>query len=85
MELQRVGHDLATQQQQQTMSPADCWLLKETKLDFPGGPVVKNLPANVGYMASIPGPRKIPHATGQLVSLCAATTELICHYWTPAP
>ena len=24
--------------------------------DFPGGPVVKNLPVNVGGMASIPGP-----------------------------
>ena len=24
-------------------------------LDFPGGPVVKNLPANAGDMSSIPG------------------------------
>ena len=26
------------------------------KGDFPGGPVVKNLPANAGDMGSIPGP-----------------------------
>ena len=25
-------------------------------LEFPGGPVVKNLPANAGDMGSIPGP-----------------------------
>ena len=25
-------------------------------LGFPGGPVVKNLPANAGYMSSIPSP-----------------------------
>ena len=32
---------------------------------FPGGPVVKNLPANAGNMGSIPGPGlKIPHAWG---------------------
>ena len=27
-------------------------------LDFPGGPVVKNRPANAGDMGSIPGPRR---------------------------
>ena len=27
-------------------------------LDFPGGPVVKNLPANAGDMGLIPGPRR---------------------------
>ena len=43
--------------------------------DFPGGPVVKNLPSSAGDAASIPGwGTKIPHATGQL-SLRAATTE----------
>ena len=26
--------------------------------DFPGGPVVKNLPATAGDMGSIPGPRR---------------------------
>ena len=25
---------------------------------FPGGPVVKNPPANAGYTGSIPGPRR---------------------------
>ena len=34
---------------------------------FPGGPVVKNLPANVGDMGLIPGPgTEIPYAAGQL-------------------
>ena len=32
--------------------------------DFPGGPVVKNLPASAGDMGSIPA-REIPHAAGQ--------------------
>ena len=32
--------------------------------DFPGGPVVKNMPANAGDMNSVPGlGTKIPHAT----------------------
>ena len=34
--------------------------LKRTKQDFPGGTVVKNLPANAGDMGSIPGPGR-PH------------------------
>ena len=44
---------------------------KETLLgDFPGGPVVKNPPANVRDEGLIPGQgTKIPHAMGQL-SLC---------------
>ena len=38
--------------------------------DFPGGPVVKNLPCNAGDVGSIPGQgTKIPHDTKQL-SLC---------------
>ena len=42
-----------------------CFLLLDIKLkvllgDFPGGPVVKNLPANAGDMGLIPGPRR-PH------------------------
>ena len=33
--------------------------------DFPGGPVIKNLPSNSGNVGSIPGQgSKIPHATG---------------------
>ena len=47
--------------------------------DCPGGPVVKNLPSNAGYMGSIPGQgTKIPHAAGQL-NLRAATTEHEIH------
>ena len=40
-------------------------ILKIKKRDFPGGPVVKNLPSNVGDAGSIPGRgTKISHATG---------------------
>ena len=46
--------------------------------DFPGGPVVKNLPANTGDMSSIPGPRKIPQAVGQL-SPRATTIENVLY------
>ena len=43
--------------------------------DFPGGPVVENLPSNAGDTGSIPGQgTKIPHAAGQL-SPCTATNE----------
>ena len=39
--------------------------------DFPGGPVVKNLPSNAGDAGLTPGQgTKIPHAAGQL-SPCA--------------
>ena len=35
--------------------------------DFPGGPVVKNLPSNAGDAGSIPGQgTEIPHTAGQL-------------------
>ena len=35
--------------------------------DFPGGPVVKNLPSNAGDLDSIPNQgTKIPYAAGQL-------------------
>ena len=44
--------------------------------DFPGGPMVKNLPA--GVMGSVPDPERLPHAVEQL-SLCAATTDLMSH------
>ena len=41
--------------------------------DFPGDPVVKNLPCNAGDAGSIPGlETKIPHAVEQL-SPCATT------------
>ena len=52
--------------------------LKKQCWDFPGGPVVKNLPSNAGDVGSIPGQgTKIPHAAGQL-SPRATTTELAC-------
>ena len=39
--------------------------LKQDNRDFPGSPVVKNLPANAGDMGLIPGPgNKIPHVRG---------------------
>jgi len=38
---------------------------KTNRRDFPGGPVVKNLPPNTGNTGSIPGQRtRIPHAAG---------------------
>ena len=50
-------------------------VIKNTCCDFPGGPVVKNLPPNAGDAGSIPGwGTKIPHAKGQL-SLCTKTRE----------
>ena len=48
---------------------------KETRRDFPGGPVVKNLLSNAGHAGSIPGRgTKIPRAAAQL-SPRATTTE----------
>ena len=41
---------------------------------FPGGPVVKNPPANTGDTGSMPGSGKIPHASEQR-SPCATTPE----------
>ena len=42
--------------------------------DFPGGPVVRNPPANAGGHRFDPWPGKIPHAAGQ-VGLRTTTTE----------
>ena len=51
-------------------------VLKLSCRDFPGGPVVKNLPSSAGNTGSSPGRgTKIPHAAGQ-VSPRARTTEL---------
>ena len=33
-------------------------------MDFPGGPVIKNPPANAGDMGSIPGPGNFPMLWG---------------------
>ena len=62
---------------------------KRDKLDFPGGAVDKNVPADAGAMAQedselSPRLRKIPHA-GEQLSLCTTTTEPGCHsYWNPS-
>ena len=52
--------------------------------DFPGGPMVKNLPCNAGDMGWIPGQgTKIPHTVEQL-SLSVTTTEPEWrNYWRP--
>ena len=50
-------------------------VLKGQLGDFPGGPVVKNLPFNTGDLGLIPGQGiKIPHVLGQL-SPSTTTTE----------
>ena len=41
---------------------------------FPGGPLVKNPPANAGDRSSIPDPGRLPRAAEQL-SLCTVTVE----------
>ena len=46
--------------------------------DFPGSPVVKNLPANTGDMGLISGPRKISQAAGQ-PSPCATTIDHVLY------
>ena len=44
---------------------SDFTLLSKSNRDFPGGAVVKNLPASAGDVGSIPGQEtKIPHDTG---------------------
>ena len=53
--------------------------LKKWDLDFPGGSVVENLPANAGDTGLIPDARtKILHITEQL-STCTTTTEACMH------
>ena len=53
--------------------------IKTTTRDFPGGPLVKNIPCSTRDVGSIPGDLhcKIPHH--EQLSPCAATTELMCH------
>ena len=52
--------------------------------DFPGSPVVKNLPYNAVDAGSIPAQgTKIPRASGQL-SLCTTTTKLVYLSLEPA-
>ena len=49
---------------------------KQQKLDFPGGSVDKNLPANAEDRSSIPGPGRF-HMPWNNESLCATSTELV--------
>ena len=51
---------LETLLQKNMVSSTVLYLLrtKNIKWDFPGGPVVKNLPAIAGDTGSIPGPRR---------------------------
>ena len=54
-------------------------LSETTKMEFPGGPVVKNLLCSTGGTGLTLGQgTKIPHATEQ-VSLCATNTEPAHH------
>ena len=45
--------------------------------DFPGGPVVENLPVSAGDMGLVPGWRRFHMLQGN--SACAATAEPSCH------
>ena len=49
--------------------------------DFPGGPVVENLPSNAGDMGSIPGGRTMmPRAVGQLSPHATTTVPMYPNY-----
>ena len=66
---------------QQKQSTASAIPYQMPVLDFPGGPVVKNLSANVGDMGSIPGlgrshmPQGNEAHAPQPLSLSTTTTE----------
>ena len=45
-------------------------------MDFPAGPLAKNLPADAGDNHFDPSSRKIPRAMGQL-NQCVMTTESV--------
>ena len=90
MGLQRVGHDLLTEQQQQSIYSFNFgsfskWFthLERTIMgNFAGGPVIKNLPAN----AFDPWSGKISHAEGQLSPVPQLLSKhMCCHYWGPLP
>ena len=54
--------------------------LKKNFWDFPGGPVVKNLPHNAGDANSIPGRRtKVPHAVEQLSPSTTSRESVSCN------
>ena len=54
------------------------WTKKMWYKDFPGGPVVKDPPANAGDTGSIPGPGR-SHMPRSNLSPCATTTEPASH------
>ena len=61
--------------------------------DFSGGPVIKELPANVGNAGSIPGPGRfhMPKSNWTVYHNCQAcalesmshTEPIDCNYWSP--
>ena len=59
-----------------TLMPIFFFTIKKNTGDFPGGPVVKNLPSNAGDSGLIPGGgTKIPHVVGQLSPSAAMKTQ----------
>ena len=53
------------------------WFLKEhIIMGFPGGSVIKSLPANAADMGSIPDPGR-SHIAMEQLSLCTTATELV--------
>ena len=65
MGLQRVGHELATEQQH-TFEYVTSKAKNNANGGFPGGPVVQNMRSNGGDMGLITGGgTNIPHAMGQ--------------------
>ena len=51
--------------------------------DFPGDPVVKNLPANAGDIGVIPGPGRFHNASEQLSPCTTATEPTSRNYESP--
>lgn len=52
--------------------------------DLPGGPVVKNLPADAEHVGLIPGREtKLPYASGQLHSCTTASEPVSSRAHTP--
>ena len=49
------------------LAKSGLFVARSLSRDFPGGPVVENLPSNAGNVGLIPnGGTRIPHAVGQL-------------------
>ena len=53
-----------------------------SSLDFPGGPLIENLPANAGSMGSDPWSGRIPCAVRQISPSTAIAESMCCKYWT---